>query len=404
MWLKGRHQVKFGYRLVDRRPSPFIHDNTRSGINFGTSFVNNPVTNSGGTGLAAVLLGYFNNATRGFLLEKPEFRVIEHGTFVQDDFKLNDRLTVNAGLRYEIFMPPTEKNNRLANFDYQNYVIVYAGENGTSRSANKKTQYGDLAPRLGLTYKLTSDASTILRTGFGITYFPSPYAAGNLNHLNVPFVISQNVQHETNPLNNMAGVRTIANPFPPIVPVKPTTTAELIAANPRVAGHSYENETAYAEQWHLGIDRQLFAALLLEVGYAGSASKHLMLCYNPNEIQPGPGSQNSRRLLQPIASVTNMLQCDPRNRSTFHAGTLKLQKRFSDGYQFLVSYTYGKSLDYGASAASGGGAVGNGQTITDMDAWKGPSGFDIAPSRGHQLRLRAAVRVGPGLYGRLAAR
>ena len=376
VWLKGRHQVKFGYRLVDRRPSPFIHDNTRSGINFGTSFVNNPVTNSGGTGLAAVLLGYFNNATRGFLLEKPEFRVIEHGTFVQDDFKLNDRLTVNAGLRYEIFMPPTEKNNRLANFDYQNYVIVYAGENGASRSANKKTQYGDLAPRLGLTYKLTSDASTILRTGFGITYFPSPYAAGNLNHLNVPFVISQNVQHETNPLNNMAGVRTIADPFPPIVPVKPTTTAELIAANPRVAGHSYENETAYAEQWHLGIDHQLFAALLLEVGYAGSASKHLMLCYNPNEIQPGPGTQNSRRLLQPINSVTNMLQCDPRNRSTFHAGTLKLQKRFSNGYQFLVSYTYGKSLDYGASAASGGGAVGGGQTITNMDAWKGPSGFD----------------------------
>ena len=376
VWLKGRHQVKSGYRLVDRRPSPFIHDNTRSAINFGTSFVNNPVTNSGGTGLAAVLLGYFNNASRGFLLEKPEFRVIEHGTFIQDDFKVNNRLTVNAGLRYEIFMPPTEKNNRLANFDYQNFVIVYAGENGTSRSANKKTQFGDLAPRLGLTYKLTSDASTILRTGFGITYFPSPYAAGNLNHLNVPFVISQNVQHETNPLD-FSSVRTIANPFPPIVPVKPTTTAELIAANPRVSGHSYENETAYAKQWHLGIDRQLFSMLLLEIEYAGSASEHLMLCYNPNEIQPGPGSQNSRRLLQTIASVTNMLQCDPRNSSTFHAGTLKLQKRFSDGYQFLVSYTYGKSLDYGASAASGGGAVGNGQTITNMDAWHGPSGFDV---------------------------
>ena len=64
-------------------------------------------------------------------------------------------------------------------------------------------------------------------------------------------------------------MRTIADPFPPIVPVKPTTTAELIAANPRVSGHSYENETAYAEQWHLGIDRQLFSMLLLEVEYAG---------------------------------------------------------------------------------------------------------------------------------------
>ncbi len=376
VWLKGRHQLKFGYRLVDRRPSPFIHDNTRSAINFGNSFVNNPQTNSGGTGLAAVLLGYFNNASRGFLLEKPEFRVVEQAAFVQDDFKLSSRLTINAGLRYEIFHAPTEKNNRLANFDYENFVIVYAGENGTSRSANKKTQFGNFAPRVGVTYKLTDDGSTILRTGFGITYFPTPYAAGNLNHLNVPFVISQNVNHETNPLD-FSRVRSIDNPFPPIVPVKPTTTAELIAANPRISGHGYENETPYAEQWHLGIDRQLFGSMLLELEYAGSASKHIVLCYNPNEIQPGPGSEASRRLLQPIGAVTNMLQCDPRNRSTFHAGTLKLQKRFSQGLQFLVSYTYGKSLDYGSSAASGGGAVGNGQTVTNMDAWKGPSGFDV---------------------------
>jgi hypothetical protein len=375
VWLQGKQQWKFGYRLVDRRPSPFIHDNTRSAINFGTSFVNNPLTNSGGTGLAEVLLGYFNNASRGFLLEKPEFRVIEQSAFAQNDITVNSRLTVNAGLRYEIFHAPTEKNNRLANFDYERFVIVYAGENGTSRSANKETQFGNLAPRLGITYKLTEDASTILRTGFGITYFPSPYAAGNLNHLNVPFVISQNVSHETNPLD-FSRVRTIDNPFPPIQPVKPTTTAELIAANPRVAGHSYENETAYSEQWHLGIERQMFRTMVLEFEYVGSASKHLTLCYNPNEVQPGPGSQNSRRLLQPIANVNNMLQCDPRNRSTFNAGTLRFQKRFTDGLQFLVSYTYGKSLDYGASAASGGGAVGNGQTITNMDAWKGPSGFD----------------------------
>jgi hypothetical protein len=376
VWLKGRHQWKFGYRLVDRSPSPLTHDNTRSAINFGTSFVNNPTTNSGGTGLAAVLLGYFNSASRGFLLNVPEFRVTEQSAFVQDDFKVGSRLTINAGMRYEIFHAPTEENDRLANFDYETFRMVYAGVDGTSRSANKKTQYGNLAPRLGITYKLTASGSTILRTGFGITYYPSPYAAGNLNHINVPFAISQNVQHETNPLD-FSRVRTIADPFPPIVPVQPRTTAELIAANPRVAGHSFENETAYTEQWHLGIDRQLFGSMLLELEYAGSASKHLVLCYNPNEVQPGTGSQDSRRLLQQIANVNNMLQCDPRNRSTYHAGTLKLQKRFSNGVQFLVSHTYGKSLDYGGSAASGGGEVGNGQTITNMDAWHGPSGFDV---------------------------
>jgi hypothetical protein len=376
VWLKGRHQMKFGYKIVDRAPSPMIHDNTRSLITFGNSFVNNPLTNTGGTGLAAVLLGYFNSASRGFLLEVPTFSVVEQAAFVQDDFKVNNRLTLNAGLRYEIFHQPTEEEDRMGNFDFERFVLVYAGENGTTRSANKKTQYNNFAPRLGVTYGLTEDMRTVLRTGFGITYFPSPYAAGNLNHLNVPFTISQNVQHQPNPLD-MSVVRTIDNPFPPIQPIKPQTTAELNAANPRVIGHGYSGETAYAEQWHLGIERQLFSSLLVEAEYVGSAGKHLTLCYNPNEVQPGPGTLQSRRLLQPVSNLSNMLQCDPRNRSTYHAGTLKVQQRFSDGLQFLVSYTYGKSLDYGGAAASGGGAVGGGQTVTNIDAWHGPSGYDV---------------------------
>ena len=76
----------------------------------------------------------------------------------------------------------------------------------------------------------------------------------------VPYTISQNVSSATNP-TDFSGVRTIDDPFPPIVQVKPRTTAELQAANPRVLGHSFENETPYAEQWHLGVERRLFGAM-----------------------------------------------------------------------------------------------------------------------------------------------
>ena len=376
VWLRGRHQLKFGYRLVDRYPSPFTNTDTRGTINFGRNYTNNPVTNSGGSGIASLLTGYINSAARGFLLEPYTLRTQEHGLFVQDDFKVSSRFTINAGVRYEIFRAETEEDDKIVNFDPAGLRLIYAGEEGATRSVNKKTRYGNVAPRLGMTYDLLGDASTILRTGFGITYFPEQPSASNMIGQQVPYTISQNVSFPTNP-TDFSAVRTLDDPFPPIVQLKPRTTAELQAANPRVLGHSFENETPYAEQWHLGVERRVMQALAVEATYAGSAGKHLIYCYNPNEVQPGIGSQESRRLIQPLNRLNNMLQCDPRNRSTYHSGQLKVTQRFRSGIQLLGSYTYGKALDYGGSAASGGGAVGNPQTVTNLAAGKGPAGFDV---------------------------
>ncbi|HTV03364.1 MAG TPA: TonB-dependent receptor [Luteitalea sp.] len=374
-WVKGKHSLKFGYRLVDRFVSPFTNTDTRGTLTFNRNFTNNPVTNTGGTGLATLLTGYMTGAARGFLLEPYDMRTQEHGAYVQDDFKLSNRLTVNAGLRYEIFTAPTEEQNRLVNFDPTGLQLVYAGENG-SDTVNIKTQKKNFAPRLGLTYLVTEDARTILRTGYGITYFPVAASASNLLGQQVPYTISQNVNPEVNP-TNFGIVRSVDNPFPAIQQLKPQGTAELNAANPRVLGHSFENETPYAQQWHLGVERQLFGPVVAEVGYIGSAGKHLLFCYNPNEVQPGTGSQPSRRLIQPLSNMNNLIQCDPRNRSTFHGLQTRVNQRYTNGVQLLFSYTWGKSLDYGGSAASGGGSTGGPQTVTNLNAGKGPSGYDV---------------------------
>jgi hypothetical protein len=289
---------------------------------------------------------------------------------------MSSRFTINAGLRYEIFTAETEEDGKIVNYDPVGMKLIYAGEDGASASVNKKTRYGNFAPRIGLTYDLFGTGVTILRSGFGITYYPEQPSASNMIGQQVPYTISQNVSFATNP-TNFGAVRTIDDPFPPIVQVQPRTTAELQAANPRVLGHSFDNETPYAEQWHFGIEHRVLGNMVIETTYAGSAGKHIVFCFNPNEIQPGIGSQESRRLIQPLNRLSNMLQCDPRNRSTYHSGQLKITQRFSGGLQFLGSYTYGKSLDYGGSAASGAGAVGNPQTVTNLAAGKGPSGFDV---------------------------
>ncbi|GAC1702473.1 MAG: hypothetical protein NVS9B4_07940 [Candidatus Acidiferrum sp.] len=379
-WTRGSHRTKFGFRWVHQRMSPFTNTNTRSTLTFNNNFTNDPVANKGGNGLATLLLGFPTSGTRGFLLRPYYLRNNEYAAFFQDDWKVSNRLTLNLGVRYDVFTADTETQNRIANFDLQTLRLVYAGTSGTSATAGKSTQYGNVAPRLGFAYDLTGKGTTVIRGGYGMSYFPEQQSASNLLGQNVPFTISQNYSPEVNPAGSDMSQPTftrINNPFAPIKVLMPLTTADLNASNVSVIGHAFNNLTPYMESWSLNIERQLGANAVAEIAYAGSRGIHLMYCYNPNEVQPGLGSQSSRRLIQPLASLSSITECDPRNMSTFHSLQGKLTKRMSRGLQFLASYTFGKSLDFGSSAASGGGAVGNPQTVTNLRAGYGPSGYDV---------------------------
>jgi outer membrane receptor protein involved in Fe transport len=390
-WTFGQHRTKFGFRWVRQQMSPFTNTNTRSSLNFNNNFTNNPAitSNPGGNGLATLLLGFSTGGTRGFLLRPYYLRNGEYAAFFQDDWKVSNRLTLNLGIRYDVFTADIETQNRIANFDFQSLRLIYAGVNGTSPTAGKSTQYGNVAPRLGFAYDFAGSGHTVIRGGYGISYFPEQQSASNLLGQNVPFTISQNYSPATSPRSDqmrsctgtafISCIPTIDNPFPPIAPVMPLSTADLNAANPSVIGHAFSNLTPYMESWNLDVERQLGANTVAEVAYAGSRGIHLMYCYNANEVQPGLASQSqaSRRLIQPLANVSSILQCDPRNMSNYHSLQGKLTKRMSKGLLFLASYTFGKSLDYGGSAASGGGAVGNPQTITNLRAGYGPSGYDV---------------------------
>ena len=101
------------------------------------------------------------------------------------------RLTLNVGLRYDVFTADKEKNNKLANFDFTKLAFVFAGQNGVSRSAGIQTRYGNLGPRVGLAYDLSGKGTTVLRAGFGISYFLDPFSASDELGQNPPFTISQ---------------------------------------------------------------------------------------------------------------------------------------------------------------------------------------------------------------------
>jgi hypothetical protein len=376
-FVRGRHSFKTGYRFILRKPTPFTHTNTRSSISVNRNLTNNPQTNSQGSGISTLLLGYTTGGQRGFLLDFYDFTNSEHSAFVQDDWKASDRLTINAGLRYEVYVPDTEAQDRLPNYDPVALELVYAGENA-DRHANKQTRWGNFAPRIGAAFDVTGDARNVLRAGYGRSFFPVPYAAGNLLDQNVPDSISQNYSVETNPLDfSPSRVPRLSNPFPAIAPVKPRGTAELNAANPLVFGHAFSNETPHMDTWQVSYERQLTNTLMAEVAYAGSKGSNLIWVGNINEVQPGPGTQASRRLIQPLSNVVTINYFDTNNRSIYHGLQVKVSQRFARGLQYLASYTFGKSLDYAGSPASGGGAVGGPQSVTLFDQSKGPSGFDV---------------------------
>ena len=287
--------------------------------------------------------------------------------------------------------------------------LVYAGEDGTTTRANKETRWGNLAPRIGVAWDVTGDAKNVVRAGYGKSYFPVPHAAGNLLDQNVPDSISQNYSVETNPLVYTPDrVPPLSSPFPAIVPVKPQGTAELNAANPLVFGHAFSNETPHMHTWQVSYERQITNTLMAEVAYVGSKGKNLIWVGNINEVQPGPGSQASRRLIQPLSNVATINYFDPSNSSSYNSLQAKLVKRFSHGLQFLTSYTFGKSLDYAGAPASGGGAVGGPQSVTLFDESHGPSGFDVKHrfvlswvwalpfGEGHAHRRRRDPEADPG--------
>jgi hypothetical protein len=151
-WTLGRHQTRFGYRYVRRMTSPYTGPpggGPRGDISFGRNFTNDPVTNTQGTGLATLLMGYITGGNgRSILLEPYYTTNVDHGLYFQDDWKLSQRLTLNLGARYDVFVPDKEIRNRLVNFDRTGMRLVYAGEDGASETAGKQTRFGNIGPRV----------------------------------------------------------------------------------------------------------------------------------------------------------------------------------------------------------------------------------------------------------------
>jgi hypothetical protein len=311
-----------------------------------------------GTGLdfADFLLGMSQQATLNYGPGTIRFRSRAWSLFFQDDWRVNAKLTINAGVRYEYLTPYWEANNNLVNLDangnFTAVTPVIAGQSGPYSGAFPTSAVdpdrNNLAPRTGVAWRVNS--KTVVRGGYGISY-SSPVYQSMAQRMSAqpPFATTDTR------LGTLTGPLLLAAAF--ATPLPPST----VTNNFGVARHY---ALGWLQMWNADVQRDLTRTINAGVGYAGTRGASLDLLRAPNR------GANSVA----ISNVQPFLWEESGGHSTMHALSLRLQKRPSKGVGAGVSYTLSKSRDNASTLGGGNGTVA--QNDKDLEAEWGASSFD----------------------------
>ena len=353
-WTKGTHTIKFGANIIRAQNNIF---NIRHEM--GTWYFNGRFTKDG---MADFLLGMASRWRWESRLQV-QLRAWNMGYYIQDDWKVTPRLTLNLGARYELSLPFVDKYDRMGIFDTYtdpaNPRLIYAGAEGKDRfnRAMIATDTNNIMPRLGLAYKVTD--RMVVRMGYGIFYgFMEPYGDGLFLIGNPPnaYVVNRSSSRKV--------PAAILNQGPP----EGSTDLEKATGLSFISYERYPPQF-YAQQWNFNIQREFGRDWLWEVGYSGSKGTHLVRRYDDNFSPPGPGNINAKRPYKSAEIPGTGIVTSPLGQvvgyhhdgnSIYHALVTKLEKRFSKGYTVLLSYTFSKTIGDVCGAAAMGNTSGCG--------------------------------------------
>ncbi|WP_213806272.1 carboxypeptidase regulatory-like domain-containing protein [Granulicella sp. dw_53] len=339
IYSRGKHSFKTGSALI-RRIDYNLQDNSGEG-NFTFK-----------TGLPGLLSGVFSSASRNNNLFPPHYQTWEPSVYFQDDWHVAQNLTLNLGVRYDVFTPFTEVHDHISNFDPDQGKIIQANVNGVSRTAGIKTDYRDLAPRVGFSY--TARRGTVVRGGFGLSFFPANIASP-ANLKNQPNVATFGT---CSSLTCPGGFNLLRKGLP-----LPTANDPN---NPSGAIPAYEDlnfRSSYLEQFNLAV-QQDFSGNVLTVAYVGALGRHIISqLVDINRTPASAASTNAnRRFHAQLPNVTTIQGLFSNGASSYHALQTSFERRFTHGLGFNVNYTWSHSMDNTLAAISGGSG-GNGQVI-----------------------------------------
>jgi hypothetical protein len=314
----GNHNTKLGAGLIRRQAR-----NLQSAFPYGDFEFGLATDSTHDEILASTLAGAFNSTSynvdygAGGVVNTPDYRTWEPSFFAQDNWKISPRLTVTYGLRYDVYTPFTEAHNKLSNFDFNSAIkattseeagnaLKVANVNGVSKTAGIETDHSGIGPRVGFSYSLRP--TTVVRGGFGISYFPGNYTA-NADLKNVPwttsyapscvsdlaaqFYANANSTATQNPACSTLGSASVYQadfdkglPTPAGQNIHTAALGTFFAEDPKL-------KNSVIKQFNLQVEQQ-FGPNVLTVGYVGNLGQHLPELFNDINV-PTPAQVYASR-------------------------------------------------------------------------------------------------------------
>jgi hypothetical protein len=268
----------------------------------------------------------------------------EVGMYFADDWRATKKLTINYGLRWDYFSPPSESQNRWANFNPVTGKMDIPGRNGVNQTADVMPFRKDFGPRFGFAYQLFD--RTVIRGGAGLFYNASGSEAINMRLArNVPFGLTvSNSFGDINPGGTVQQGFPVSQGFVAI-PAVDFSLADHPTGSQWSVDPSFR--PAYAEQFNLGVEQEVRPVdMVVKVQGVGNLGRRLYNSYNLNQPVPDSTPLNTRRPLYGInPGVSDVTYATSNGLSDYYALQVTVDKRLRQGVSALLGYTWAHAID-----------------------------------------------------------